>query len=302
MAAPRSLREVALERTFSLYFKHLVLWLALELPVVATGALIFLAVRAAAVGSLGPGADPETVRQVLPLAASAALVWGLAGLTGGQICALLAIDARATPAVNGVLVATLRRAPRLLATASILVVLVSGVGLMGLGLAALLIWLPQAVLPAIGVSPGTARTLSLLVMLPLLVAGILPALWTLGRHALALPLAAIAETSPFAIVALANRMTRGHTVSVLGLLIVTALANSVLVLLCRATAALGTLLLWPSQFRPIFGAGPLEAATTHAGAAILLGATGLATIVTLPLVLLPLSVFAVELTRARANE
>jgi hypothetical protein len=301
MAAQRSLREVALERTFSLYFKHLILWLALELPVIATGALIYLAVRAAAIGSLGPDADPETVRHVLPVAASAALVWGLAGLTGGQICALLAIDAGTPPAVNGVLLAVLRRAPRLLATASVVVVFVSGVGLIGLGLAALLIWLPQAVLPAIGVAPGTARTLSLLVMLPLLVAGVLPALWVLGRHAVALPLAAIAETSPFAVVALANRLSRGRTGSILGLLIVTALANSVLVLLCRATAALATLLLWPSQFRPIFGTGPLEAAATDAGAAILLGATALATIVTVPLVLLPLSVFAVELTRPRAE-
>ena len=302
MAAPRSLREVALERTFSLYFKHLVLWLALELPVLATGALIYLAVRAAAIGSLGPGADPETVRQVLPVAASAALVWSLAGLTGGQICALLAIEAGAAPAVNGVLLAVLRRAPRLLATSSVVVVLVAGVGLLGLGLAALLIWLPQVVLPAIGVAPGTARTLSLLVMLPLLVAGVLPALWVLGRHAVALPLAAIAETSPFSVVALANRLSRGRTGSILGLLIVTALANSVLVLLCRATAALATLLLWPSQFRPIFGAGPLDAATTDVGAMILLGATGLATIVTVPLVLLPLSVFAVELTRGRAED
>jgi len=291
------LREVALERTFSLYFKHLVLWLALELPVLATGALIYLAVRAAAIGSLGPGADPETVRQLLPIAASAALVWVLAGLTGGQICALLAIDAHATPAVNSVLIAVLRRAPRLLATASVVVVFVSVAGLLGMGLAALLIWLPQLVLPALGVAPGTARTLSLLVMLPLLVAGSLPALWVLARHALALPLAAVAETSPFSIVALANRLSRGHAGSIIGLLIVTDLANTVVVLLCRAAAALGTLVLWPSQFRPIFGAGPLEAATTHAGAAILLGATGLATVVTLPLVLLPLSVFAVELTR-----
>jgi hypothetical protein len=299
MAAPRSLREVALERTFSLYFKHLVLWLALELPVLATGALIYLAVRGAAIGSLGPGADPDTVRSVLPVAVSAALVWGLAGLAGGQICALLAIDAGAAPGVNSVLLAVLRRAPRLLATASVVVVLVGGVGVIGLGLAALLIWLPQVILPAMGVAPGTARTLSLLVMLPLLVAGTLPAIWVLGRHALALPLGALAETSPISVVALANRLSRGHAGSILGLLIVTALANSVAVLLCRATAALVTLLVWPSQFRPIFGTGPLDAATTDAGAAILLGATGLATLVTLPLVLLPLSIFAVELTRGR---
>ena len=302
MTAQRSLREVALERTFSLYFKHLLLWLALELPVVATGALIFLAVRTAIVGSLGPGADPQLVRSVMPLAVSAALVWGLAGLTGGQICALLAIDARATPGVNGVLLAALRRAPRLLATASLLVVLVGAAGLIGLGLAALLIWLPQAVLPSMGVAPGTAKTLSLLVMLPLLVAGTLPALWVLGRHAVALPLAAIAETSPFAVVGLANRLSRGHTGSILGLLIVTDLANSVVVLLCRAAAALAMLVFWPSQFRPIFGTGPLDAATTDVGAAILLGATGIATLVTLPLVFLPLSVFAVELTRRAAED
>jgi hypothetical protein len=302
VTAQRSLREVALERTFSLYFKHLVLWLALELPVVATGALIFLAVRTAIVGSLGPGADPQLVRSVMPLAVSAALVWGLAGLTGGQICALLALDARTRPGVNGVLLAALRRAPRLLATASLLVVLVGAAGLIGLALAALLIWLPQAVLPAMGVAPGTAKTLSLLVMLPLLVAGTLPALWVLGRHAVALPLAVIAESSPFAVVALANRLSRGHAGSILGLLIVTDLATNAVVLACRAAAALATLLFWPSQFRPIFGTGPLDAATTDVGAAILLGATGIATLVTLPLVFLPLSVFAVELTRARDSD
>ena len=82
----------------------------------------------------------------------------------------------------------------------------------------------------------------------------------------------------------------------------TDLATNVVVLACRATAALATLLFWPSQFRPIFGTGPLDAATTDVGAAILLGATGIATLVTLPLVFLPLSVFAVELTRRRAAE
>jgi hypothetical protein len=302
VTAQRSLREVALERTFSLYVKHLVLWLALELPVLATGALIYLAVRAAALGSLGPGADPSLTRQVMPIAVSAALVWVLAGLTGGQICALLTIDARGTPGVNSVLLAVLRRSPRLLATASLLVVFVGAAGLIGLGLAALLIWLPQAALPALGVATGTAKTLSLLVMLPLLVAGLGPALWVLARHGVAMPLAAIAERSPFGVVALANRLSRGHAGSILGLLIVADLANGAAVLLCRATAALATLLFWPSQFRPLFGTGPLEAATTAVGAAILLGATGVATLVTLPLLLLPLSVFAVELTRTQAEE
>jgi hypothetical protein len=294
-----SLREVALERTFSLYLRHLTLWLALLLPVVATGAAIFAAVRLAALGSLGPGADPALARGVLAMAWSAALVWGLAGITGGQICALLVLDGGGNPAVNGVLLAVLRRSPRLLATASLIVVLVGGAGLIGIGLATGLIWSPRLLLPMIGVSADTARALSLLIALPLLVAGTLPALWMLGRHVIALPLAAVAETSPFTIVGLAHRLSRGHAGAILGLLIITDLANTAVVLLCRAAAALFTLVVWPSQFRPIFGTGPLDAATTHPGAMILLGATVVGGLVTLPLFFLPISVFAVELTRQR---
>jgi hypothetical protein len=299
MSAPRSLREVALERTFSLYLRHFTLWLALVLPVVATGAVIFAAVRAAALGSIGPGADPAVLRTVPPMAWAAAIVWGLAGVTGGQICALLVLDNHGNPAVNSVLLAVLRRSPRLLATASLLVVLVAGAGLAGLGVATALIWAPRILLPAMGLTAGTARSLSLLIALPLLVAGTAPALWVLGRHVIALPLAAVAETSPFAILGLARRLSRGHVFSILGLLVVTDLANTAVVLLCRAAAALGTLLVWPSQFRPIFGTGPLDAATTDVGAMILLGATAVAAIVTLPLLFLPVSVFAVELTRQR---
>jgi len=299
MAASRSLREVALERTFSLYRRHLTLWLALLLPVVATGAVIFAAVRLAVLGSLGPGADPALVRGVMPMAWSAALVWGLAGITGGQICGLLVLDNGGTPAVNSVLLAVLRRSPRLLATASLFVVLVGGAGLVGLGAATGLIWSPRVLLPAVGFSASTARALSLLIALPLLVAGTLPALWLLARHAIALPLAAVAETSPFAIIGLARRLSRGHAGSILGLLVITDLANTAVVLLCRAAAALFTLVAWPSQFRPIFGPGPLDAATTHPGAMILLGATVVAMLVTLPLFFLPLSVLAVELTRQR---
>ena len=299
MSGSRSLREVALERTFSLYLKHFTLWLALVLPVVATGAAIFVAVRLAALGSLGSGADPALVRAVLPMAWTAALVWGLAGVTGGQVCALLVLDARGEPAVNSVLLAVLRRSPRLLATASLFVVVVAGTGLLGLGLATAVIWAPRILLPSLGLAAGTARSLSLLIALPLLVAGTVPALSMLGRHVIALPLSAVAETSPFGIMGLARRLSRGHTLSILGLLLVTALANTVLVLLCRAAAALVMLVVWPSQFRPIFGTGPLDAATTDIGAMILLGATAVATIVTLPLVLLPVSIFAVELTRQR---
>lgn len=297
MAAQRSLREVALERTFSLYLQHVVLWLALLLPVVATGWLIFLAMRSAIVGSLGPGADPEIVRASMSAAWAAVTVWGLAGVSGGQVCVLLVLDRRAHPHVNHVLLAVLRRAPRLLATASLLILVVLGAGLVGLAMAAGLIWLPRIALPPLGVSEGTARTLSLLITLPLLVAGALPILWTFGRYALALPLAVIAEKSPFTIMAMAARVSVGHRLSIVGLTIVTLLANSVAVLLSRMAGSLVTLLFWREQFRPIFGEGPLDAAGTSAGAWIQLGATLFASALTVPLVLLPLAVFAVELTR-----
>lgn len=297
MAAQRSLREVALERTFSLYVRHFVLWLALLLPVLATGCLIFLALRTAIIGSLGPGAEPEVVRASMSAAWAAVVVWGLAGICGGQVCALLVLDRRAHPHVNHLLLAVLRRAPRLLATASLLILVVLAAGLAGLAVAAALIWLPRIALPPLGVSAGTARTLSLLVTLPLLVAGALPILWAFGRYALALPLAVIAEKSPFTILALAARTSGGHRASIVGLTIVTLLANSVAVLLSRMAGSLVTLLFWREQFRPIFGEGPLEAAGTSAGAWVQLGATLFASVLTVPLVLLPLAVFAVELTR-----
>src|SRR5829696_3251192 len=65
MASQRSLREVALERTFSLYFTHFALWLALLLPVIATGAVIFLAVRSAITGTLGPGARADLLQAAM---------------------------------------------------------------------------------------------------------------------------------------------------------------------------------------------------------------------------------------------
>ena len=105
----QALREIALERTFSLYFTHFALWLALLLPVVATGSVIFLAVRTAITGTLGPGAAAETVQGSMAAAWTAVLVWGLAGIGGGQICTLLVLDRRAHPGVNMVLLAVLRR-------------------------------------------------------------------------------------------------------------------------------------------------------------------------------------------------
>jgi len=77
MAAPRSLREIALERTFSLYFTHFALWLTLLLPVIATGGVIFLAVRTAILGTLGPGTLPETVQAGMAAPWTAVLVWAL---------------------------------------------------------------------------------------------------------------------------------------------------------------------------------------------------------------------------------
>jgi hypothetical protein len=297
MASPRSLREVALERTFSLYVTHFALWLALLLPVIATGSVIFLAVRSAITGTLGPDAAAEIVQGSLAAAWTAVLVWALAGVGGGQICALLVLDRRASPGVNMVLFAVLRRAPRLLATASVLVVVIGVIGLAGLTVAVGVIYLPQLVLPAVGVSTGTARTLSLLITLPMLVAGLAPAVWAVARYALALPLSAIAEASPFAVLSLSRRLSRGHGVSIVGLLVVTLLANAIIVLLSRTAGSLVTLLFWREQFRPLFGAGPLDAAATGAGAWIQLGATIFANVLTAPLLLLPLSVLAVELTR-----
>ena len=297
MASPRSLREVALERTFSLYVTHFALWLALLLPVIATGSVIFLAVRSAITGTLGPDAAAEIVQGSLAAAWTAVLVWALAGVGGGQICALLVLDRRASPGVNMVLFAVLRRAPRLLATASVLVVVIGVIGLAGLTVAVGVIYLPQLVLPAVGVSTGTARTLSLLITLPMLVAGLAPAVWAVARYALALPLSAIAEASPFAVLSLSRRLSRGHGVSIVGLLVVTLLANAIVVLLSRTAGSLVTLLFWREQFRPLFGAGPLDAAATGAGAWIQLGATIFANVLTAPLLLLPLSVLAVELTR-----
>src|SRR6186713_3468375 len=80
MASPRSLREVALERTFSLYVTHFALWLALLLPVIATGSVIFLAVRSAITGTLGPDALPETLKASMAAPWTALLVWALAGV------------------------------------------------------------------------------------------------------------------------------------------------------------------------------------------------------------------------------
>jgi hypothetical protein len=297
MPSSRTLREIALERTFSLYLGHFAMWLALTLPVVATGALVFLSARAAAFGTIGPGAYPETVRTAVAIAWTAAVVWGLAGVAGGQVGALRAWERGRTPSVNGLLLAVLVRAPQLLATATLLVVIVVGVGLAGLGIATAILWAPRLVLPALGVAEGTARSLSLLIALPLLVAGVLPALWALGRFVLALPLSAASDVSPLSALAIARRVSRGHVVTIVGLVVVTLLANSVVVLLSRAAGSLVTLLFWRDQFRPIFGTGPLEASATGVGGLIQLGTTAVASFVTLPLILLPITVFALELTK-----
>jgi len=80
MASPRSLREVALERTFSLYVTHFALWLALLLPVIATGSVIFLAVRSAITGTLGPDAAAEIVQGSLAAVFRSGLKLDQAGL------------------------------------------------------------------------------------------------------------------------------------------------------------------------------------------------------------------------------
>jgi hypothetical protein len=79
---------------------------------------------------------------------------------------------------------------------------------------------------------------------------------------------------------------------------VTSLASQAIVLLTRAAGSLLTLLIAPERFRPIFGEGPLRSA---AGAEVQLGATLLATFLTLPLVLLPLSVLCLHLRDAEQS-
>jgi hypothetical protein len=175
---------------------------------------------------------------------------------------------------------------------TLVALIVSVLGLAGLGVAAGLAWLPQWLLPALGASAATAKAISLLVLLPLLVLGSAPAIWAFGRHVLAIPLAAILERPAIAILARGREMARGHTGSILGLFLVASLAGTVAVLLFRLAGSLATLMLAPDYFRPIFGSGPLE---SDAGLGVQIAMTAAATFLTLPLQLLPFAVFCLEL-------
>lgn len=295
MADPASLREIALERTFALYLQRWLLWLALLVPVAVTAGLVFLAVRAV-LAAAGAGGTPDPVsRAAAVMPGLAAAIWLIGGGIGAQVVALRTLTAGREPDVHASLLTVLPRLPRLLAVTAVVVVLVTAAGLAGAGTAAALAWVPRAALPALGASDATAKSISLLVLLPLLVAGSLPALWVFARHVLAIPLAALRDEPPFASLAAARRISRGRAGAVLGLFLVTTLAGNVVVLLSRAAGSLVTLLFAREHFRPIFGAGPLE---SSAGAWVQLGTTAAASLVMLPLLLLPCAVLADELERS----
>lgn len=281
-------REALLERTVTLYWRHLPLWMGLLAPLAVTAASVYWLVGRV-VAALHPSDIPPQAAAALaalpPLAAGS---WLLAGVVGAQAIALQESGATgAMPRARDILQRLAPRFAGTLATAMLVVVHVVALGAVGAAVAAGLAWLPIGVLPRWGASQGTARSIALLVLLPLLVAGVVPAVWWFGRHAIAIPLHTLEGGSPWATLRTAGALTRGRVGPVLGLVIVTGVANSVLVLACRAAGSLMTLLVAPDWFRPIFGEGPLR---SSAGAGVQLAATLVATFVTLPLVLLPLSV------------
>ena len=267
-----------------------------------TAAAIHVAIaRALGASTWVESASAAMARAVGVMPAVAATVWLLAAAVGAQALALAGWNGErdGRPAVVEV---WRRLAPRLLgalAASTLVVVHVALLGLLGAAGAAGLAWLPLGVLPRLGVGEATARLLTLLVLLPLLVVGAVPALWWLGRHAMAIPLQVLAGGSAWASLRRARAATRGHAGSLLGLLLVTLLANQAVVLLTRAAGSLLTLIVAPEQFRPIFGEGPLR---STGGASVQIGATLLASLVTLPLVLLPLSVFCLSLTAERERQ
>ncbi|HEY8551809.1 MAG TPA: hypothetical protein VIL35_17760 [Vicinamibacterales bacterium] len=288
----RPLREIVLEQTLRLYLRHFLLWLALLLPVAATAALLFVIVRAIASAAIGPHPSNAAARAAAGVAWVAAGVWLLAGGIGGQTLALRMLGDGPDPPVNGILLDLVRRGPRLLAVTALVVLLVAVLGLAGIGLAAAVAWSPLLLLPHLGVSEGTARSIALLLLLPLLVLGSIPAIRAFARNVLAIPFAALGSRSVAATLLVGRRASQGQLITILGLLIVTTLASQVAVLLCRAAASLFTLFFAPGYYRPIFGEGPLD---QGAGLVVQVGATLFASFLTLPLQLLPVSVIAREL-------
>jgi len=291
------MRERALERTFTLYRRHFTLWLSLLAPVALSAALVWVLVHRA-LSVIGPGQPEAVARALATVPHVAAGVWLLAGACGGQALALAALERGDRVHAWTALAALVPRSATLVAIASLLLVGVSALGLLGVGLAGALAHLPLILLPAAGASATTAKSLSLLVLLPLLVAGVVPALWCFGRHILALPIGAVVPTSATASLAYARRLSRGHLGMILGLFVVTTLGSHVAVLLARACGSLLMLIVAPERFRPIFGTGPWAGA---AGPEVQLAATVAASYLTLPLVTLPFSVTAFALVAETGN-
>jgi hypothetical protein len=286
---PASHREALLERTFALYWRHLGWWLLLVAPIAASAGAAWLIVDRALAALLPVDTPGPIVAAVAVMPEMAGAAWLLAGVIGGQAIALHAAASPGGrwPTLGAVLSRLSSRFPATLAAAVLVIVHVAAIGAAGAGIAAALAAAPLTLLPRWGVSDGTARSLSLLVLLPLLVAGVTPVLWWLGRHAIAIAMCALEPISPWAALRAARRVTKGRVWAVLGLVIVTQCASNVLVLLSRMAGSLATLLVAPDRFRPIFGEGPLRSAD---GAIVQLGATLTAAIVMLPLMLLPFAV------------
>jgi hypothetical protein len=286
---PASTREALLERTFALYWRHLGWWLALLAPLAVSAGLIHLVVdRAAAMLPPAEGA-PALARALTVMPAVAAAAWLLAGAIGGQALALRAEHAAAGrwPSLGAVLATLAPRFLATLATTVLVVVSAAAIGVVSLGAAAAVAAAPMTLLPRWGVSDGSARSISLLLLLPLIVTGAAPVLWYLARHTIAIAISALEPRAPWAALRAARETTRGRVWAVLGLVIVTQCAGNVLVLLSRMVGSLATLLVAPDRFRPLFGEGPLRSAD---GAIVQLGATLAASFVMLPLMLLPFAV------------
>jgi hypothetical protein len=292
---PSSSREALLEQTFSLFWRHLGWWILLLTPSAVSAVAVYVLMERAREVLL-PDAPAPVIAATTVMPEIAALAWLLGGAIGSQVIALRAAalrsaalggDAGAWPSITDVFGQLAPRLAAVVATSVLVTVHVAAIGALGAGVAAALAALPLSVLPRWGVSDGTARSIALLVLLPLLVAGAIPTFWWFGRHALAIPVAALEHVSPWAALRAARHATRGRLGSVLGLFIVTSVFSNVFVLLSRMVGSLGTLLVAPDRFRPIFGEGPLKSAD---GAIVQLGATLLAAFVTLPLMLLPFGV------------
>ena len=269
-------------------------------PVALSAGAVSLLVNRALAALLPPDGLGPVIAAVAVMPEMAAAAWLLAGVIGGQA---IALDAAAStsdrwPSLGAVFTRLAAGFPATFATAVVVIVHVAAIGAAGVGAAAALAAAPMTLLPRWGVSDGTARSLTLLVLLPLLVAGAAPLLWWLGRHAIAIAICPLEQLSPWAALRAARQTTKGRVWAVLGLVIVTQCASSVLVLLSRMTGSLATLLVAPDRFRPIFGEGPLRSPD---GALVQLGATLAATFVMLPLMLLPFAVVAVAWRAGSSN-